>query len=73
MNVILNKLKFLHGLPGIFLTAFGVSVFLVPNNIVGGGFSGIATVLKQLLGTPVGVMVLAVLNAMRILLIKKKA
>lgn len=59
MNVILNKLKFLHGLPGIFLTAFGVSVFLVPNNIVGGGFSGIATVLKQLLGTPVGVMVLA--------------
>lgn len=40
---------------GTMITGFAVSVFLTPNSIVGGGVSGISTVLYQTLGIPVSV------------------
>lgn len=39
---------------GSVLTALGLSVFTVPNNIAPGGVSGIATALATLIGVPVG-------------------
>ncbi len=46
---------------GSALTALGLSVFTVPNNIAPGGVSGIATALSTLIGVPVGTLSL-VLN-----------
>lgn len=46
---------------GCALTALGLSVFTVPNNIAPGGVSGIATALSSLIGIPVGTLSL-VLN-----------
>src|SRR5512141_3204572 len=43
---------------GAGLIAFGLDLFLVPNRIVSGGLTGIATILHVTLGTPVGVVVL---------------
>jgi uncharacterized membrane-anchored protein YitT (DUF2179 family) len=42
---------------GAALIALGIDLFLVPNKIVAGGVTGIATILHLTLGTPVGLMV----------------
>ena len=42
---------------GAFLYAAAVNVFLAPNEILLGGFTGVATVLNHLLGTPIGTVV----------------
>lgn len=47
---------------GALLVAVAVRVFLVPNNVVAGGLTGVAQLLSSLIGTPVGLVVLA-LNA----------
>lgn len=44
---------------GAFLVALGADVFLIPNKVVSGGVTGIAIILYYLLGTPVGVMTVA--------------
>ncbi len=44
---------------GALLVALAVRVFLVPNNVVSGGLTGVAQLLNTLIGTPVGLVVLA--------------
>lgn len=44
---------------GALLSAIAVRVFLVPNNVVTGGLTGVAQLLNSLVGTPVGAVVLA--------------
>jgi uncharacterized membrane-anchored protein YitT (DUF2179 family) len=44
---------------GALLVALAVRVFLVPNNVVSGGLTGVAQLLSTLIGTPVGLVVLA--------------
>jgi len=44
---------------GAILVALGLDLFLVPNKIVAGGVSGIATILFHLFRFPVGVSMLA--------------
>ena len=39
---------------GTMITGFAISVFLTPNKIVGGGVSGIATILFHTLNIPTG-------------------
>ncbi len=43
---------------GTAVAALGIGLFLVPNDIVCGGFSGVATLLNHYLGLPVGTVVL---------------
>lgn len=43
---------------GALLVALAVRIFLVPNNVVTGGLTGVAQLLSSLVGTPVGVVVL---------------
>jgi uncharacterized membrane-anchored protein YitT (DUF2179 family) len=57
---------------GLFVMALGWTAFLIPNEILGGGVSGIATLIFWSFGLPVGVSVLAInavliVFAMRIL------
>ena len=40
---------------GVMMTGFAIGVFLTPNKIVGGGVSGIGTILYHALGVPPGV------------------
>ncbi len=40
---------------GTAMTGFGIAVFLTPNKIVGGGVSGISTILYHTFGAPIGV------------------
>jgi uncharacterized membrane-anchored protein YitT (DUF2179 family) len=44
---------------GALLVAIAVRVFLVPNNVVTGGLTGVAQLISSYLGTPVGALVLA--------------
>ena len=44
---------------GTAIMAIGISLFLLPNQLSSGGFSGIATITYYLLNIPVGTMVLA--------------
>ena len=53
--------EFLGVTLGVFLTALGLDMFLIPNKIAAGGVSGIATILHFLFHLPVG-MVMLVLN-----------
>jgi uncharacterized membrane-anchored protein YitT (DUF2179 family) len=46
---------------GALLVALSVNLFLIPNDVVGGGLSGIAIMLHTLIGTPVG-LVIIILN-----------
>ncbi len=46
---------------GCFIMAVGTSLFLLPNQLSSGGFSGIATIIYYLLGFPLGITIL-VLN-----------
>ena len=45
---------------GLFIMALGWTAFLIPNEILGGGVSGIATLIFWSTGLPVGVSVLAI-------------
>jgi uncharacterized membrane-anchored protein YitT (DUF2179 family) len=45
---------------GAVCVALAVDLFLVPNNVVAGGVTGIAIILRTLLGTPIGVVTLAI-------------
>ncbi|MCX7654837.1 MAG: YitT family protein [Fervidobacterium sp.] len=40
---------------GVFLTALGISIFLIPNNIAAGGASGLAIVLNRFINLSVGI------------------
>ena len=44
---------------GSLIMAFGISSFLLPNQLSSGGFSGIATITYYLLKIPMGIMILA--------------
>jgi len=44
---------------GAFLVALGAAVFLIPNQVVPGGLTGISTILHYVIGTPVGAVTLA--------------
>lgn len=52
---------------GVMLTAFGISVFYVPNKIVSGGVSGVSTILYHLFSIPTGLS-FAVINVVLLLL-----
>lgn len=43
---------------GALLTALSVDIFLIPNNVVTGGITGAAIMLRSFLGTPVGMVTL---------------
>lgn len=45
---------------GVLLVALALNLFLIPNRIAAGGVTGLATVLFHTLGTPVGVVTLAI-------------
>ena len=47
--------SFLLTLLGTIMTGFGIGVFLTPNKIVGGGVSGLSTILYHTLSVPPGV------------------
>ena len=44
---------------GTFLMAVAVSLFLLPNQLSSGGFTGIATILYYLLKLPMGISIIA--------------
>lgn len=45
---------------GAFIMAFGISLFLLPNQLSSGGISGIATITYYLFNIPMGTMILIV-------------
>lgn len=52
----MNKIKsFIFTVLGTMVTGFGIGVFLTPNKIVGGGVSGLSTILYHTLYVPPGV------------------
>ena len=53
------KIEFLTELSAALMVALGIKVFSAPNLIVGGGVSGIASVLYVLFGLPIGIVSLA--------------
>lgn len=55
---------------GLALFAFGWTAFLIPNNLVGGGISGVATLIYFALNIPVGISTL-VLNMILVLIALK--
>lgn len=57
----INFIEILETLLGAFIMAIAVSLFLLPNELSSGGFSGIATILYYLFNFPVGTTII-VLN-----------
>lgn len=53
-------LKYLAIVLGTLIAAASINLFLLPNNIVAGGVSGLATVIHSLVPIPVGAMMLAI-------------
>ncbi len=51
-------LEYLIITAGAFLVALAADVFLIPNQVVSGGITGVAIILYYLIGTPVGVVTL---------------
>lgn len=51
--------NFVGVLVGVVITALGLDLFLVPNKIAAGGFSGIATIVHYVFGFPVGLVMFA--------------
>ncbi len=45
---------------GTMITGFGIGVFLTPNKIVGGGVSGLSTILYHTLSVPPGISFFAI-------------
>ena len=61
-NRIFNStIEILETILGAFIMAIAVSLFLLPNELSSGGFSGIATILYYLFNFPVGITII-VLN-----------
>ena len=58
MNFKKHILNFIQLLIGVTLMACGISLFLLPNQLSSGGFTGIATVLFYLFKWPVGTVIL---------------
>lgn len=58
----INFIEILETLLGAFIMAIAVSLFLLPNELSSGGFSGIATILYYLFNFPVGTTII-ILNA----------
>ena len=52
--------EYLFILAGVFLTAVGLDMFLVPNKIAAGGVSGIAIIIHYIAHYPVGTVMLAI-------------
>lgn len=52
-----TAVDFLFYLAGAVCYALAVNIFLAPNNILLGGFTGVATILNYLFGTPIGTVV----------------
>lgn len=50
-----KKTSFIVTLLGTLVTGFAIGAFLTPNKVVGGGASGISTILYHALGLPVGI------------------
>ncbi|MBO5359003.1 MAG: YitT family protein [Clostridia bacterium] len=63
--------KYLSIVLGCILVGFAIGVFYTPNKVVGGGVSGISTILFHTLGVPVGVS-FAVINILLLLISLKK-
>ena len=57
---------------GTFIMAVGVSLFLLPNQLSSGGFTGIATILYYFLKLPMGISILALNIPLFILAFIKK-
>ena len=57
---------------GTFLMAVAVSLFLLPNQLSSGGFTGIATILYYLLKLPMGISIIALNIQIFIISCKKK-
>lgn len=53
------SIEFLEIILGSFIMAFGISQFLLPNQLSSGGLSGVATIAYYLLKVPMGVTILA--------------
>ena len=51
-------IEFLGTIVGSAVMAFGVSSFLLPNQLSSGGFSGVATITYYLLNIPMGLMIM---------------
>ncbi|MGC8825404.1 MAG: YitT family protein [Anaerolineae bacterium] len=51
-------LEYLIITAGAFLVALAADVFLIPNQVVSGGITGVAIILYYLIGTPVGIVTL---------------
>lgn len=56
IKVIIKKyiVECIEILTGCMIMGFGVSVFLLPNQLSSGGFSGISTIAYYLLNVPIG-------------------
>ena len=52
-------LLWLQILAGLLLCAMAYNMFLIPNNVAPGGFTGIAQLINHALGFPVGMTTLA--------------
>ncbi len=63
--------KYLSIVFGCVLVGFAIGVFYTPNKVVGGGVSGVSTILFHTLGVPVGVS-FAVINILLLLISLKK-
>ena len=53
-------IEILGTITGAFIMAFGISGFLLPNQLSSGGISGIATITYYLLNIPMGTMILII-------------
>ncbi len=53
-------IEILGTIVGAFVMAFGISEFLLPNQLSSGGISGIATITYYLLNIPMGTMILII-------------
>lgn len=53
-------IEILGTITGAFIMAFGISEFLLPNQLSSGGISGIATITYYLLNIPMGTMILII-------------
>lgn len=73
-ELILKKyfFEFLQIIVGTFLMAVAVSLFLLPNQLSSGGFTGIATITYYLLKLPMGITILALNIPLFILSLIKK-
>ena len=53
-------LEILGTIIGALIMAFGVSLFLLPNQLSSGGVAGVATIIYYLLNIPMGTVILSI-------------